>query len=250
MRQSANIILYNGKVHTMGDQAQPVEAIAIQRDRVLATGNNESIKAIADGKTLKIDLEGRSVFPGLIDTHMHLEMVANGLLRVNLRNVRTMNEVLHALKKDAPDDPDAWLISSWWHPFSQLREKRLPTRLEIDQVCPNNPVFLPTVGHIAVVNSRALEIAGIDDSSPDPPGGKIDRDSATGNITGILYESAIQLIQKRIPPDNQEDLEKAYRDVMSACNRFGITSIITGASTPMHLKLCKNFMLKQIRCYG
>ena len=237
MRQSANIILYNGKVHTMGDQAQPLEAIAVKGDRVLATGSNQSILTLADEKTRKIDLKGRSVFPGLIDTHMHPEMVAGGLLNVNLRKVRTIPEVLDALKKNTPDNPDAWVVSSWWHPFSQLQEKRLPTRFEIDEVCPNNPVFLPTVGHIAVANSRALEIAGIKGSSPDPSGGKIDRDSRTGNSTGVLYESAIQLVQKWIPPHKQKDLEEKYGAVMNACNRFGITSIITGATAPGDLKI-------------
>jgi predicted amidohydrolase YtcJ len=235
-----SIILYNGKIHTMSNQTLLAEAIAIKGERVVSIGNNESIKSIADSDTLKIDLDGQSVFPGFIDTHMHLETVASGLLNVNLKNARNINEVLNVIEENIPDEPDTWLISSWWHPFSQLREKRLPTRFEIDEVCPNNPVFLPTVGHIAIVNSRTMEIAGITDSSPDPKGGKIDRDSLTGSATGVLYESAIQLIQKWIPPNNQEDLKHKYKEIINACNKFGITSIVTGATTPEELKIWQN----------
>jgi len=234
------IIFYNGKIYNMKNQAPPAEAIAIKGDRVVSTGNNEKIRDLADNGTLMINLDGRAVFPGFIDTHMHLESVANGLLSVNLRNARDMNEVLGSIKENIPEETDGWLTSSCWHPFAQLREKRLPNRFEIDDVCPNNPVFLPTVGHIAIANSRALEIAGISDSSPDPVGGRIDRDPSTGRITGILYESAIHLIQKRIPPRDQNELEKTYREVMRECNRSGITSIITGSTTPEELKIWKN----------
>ncbi|MCJ7617048.1 MAG: amidohydrolase, partial [Desulfobacterales bacterium] len=240
MSVSPDIILYNGKIHTMSSQSRLVEAIAIKEERVVSTGSNEDIRSLSDRCTREIDLEGRSVFPGFIDTHMHLETVANGLLNVNLKNVRSINELLRTIKRNIPKKSGAWLTSSWWHPFSQLREKRLPTRFDIDEACPNNPVFLPTVGHIAIANSRALEIAGIRDLSTDPEGGKIDRDSVTGSVTGVLYESAIQLVQKCVPPSNQEALKNKYREVMDACNKFGITSIVTGATTPEELKIWQN----------
>jgi predicted amidohydrolase YtcJ len=85
-----------------------------------------------------------------------------------------------------------------------------------------------------------LEIAGIRDSSPDPEGGRIGRDSLTGSANGVLYESAIQLVQKWIPPIDQKDLKKKYKEVIDACNRFGITSIVTGATTPEELKIWQN----------
>ena len=177
MRASPDMIMCNGNIHTMSSRSQRVEAIAVKDHRVFATGSNGEIKSLSDSHTREIDLQGRSVFPGLIDTHIHLETVASGLLQVNLKNVRSIRELLQTLESNVPGEPDTWIVSSWWHPFAQLREKRLPTRFEIDKACPNNPVFLPTVGHIAIANSRALEISGIGDASPDPEGGKIDRDS-------------------------------------------------------------------------
>jgi predicted amidohydrolase YtcJ len=244
MSVTHDIILCNGKIYTMGNQSRPDEAIAIKEGKVVSTGSNKDIKNLSDRNTMEIDLEGRSVFPGFMDTHMHLESVADGLLSVNLKKVRTIDEVLHAIRENIPKEPDTWLTSSWWHPFSQLREKRLPTRFEIDEVCPNNPVYLPIVGHIAIANSRALEIAGIRDSSSDPEGGKIDRNSVTGSVTGVLHESAIRLVQKWIPPHDQKTLENKYREVMDACNKFGITSIVTGTTTPEELKIWQNLRSK------
>jgi predicted amidohydrolase YtcJ len=240
-----DLILYNGKIHTMSEQIPSAEAIAIKGEKVVSIGSNQKIKSLSDRDALKIDLEGRSVFPGFVDTHMHLETVASGLLNVNLKNVTNVSEVLHALGECIPEEHDTWLVSSWWHPFSQLRERSLPTRYEIDKICPNNPVFLPTVGHIAIANSRALEIAGIGDSTPNPEGGKIDRDSLNGSATGILYESAIQLVQKRIPLYKREDLKNRYREVIDACNKFGITSIVTGATTPEELKIWQNIRTEE-----
>ena len=97
-----DIIFYNGKIHTMSNQSRPVEAIAIKEERVVSTGSNEDIKSLSDRCTREIDLEGRSVFPGFIDTHMHLETVASGLLNVNLKNVRSINELLRTIERNIP----------------------------------------------------------------------------------------------------------------------------------------------------
>lgn len=239
------VLLYNGKIHTMSNQSEIVEAIAIRGEKIVSIGTNEDLKRLSDTKTIKIDLGGKSVLPGLIDTHTHLETIAEGLINVNLKQVRSIEEVLKTIKENVPKDRDQWVVSSWWHPFAQLREKRLPTRFEIDKVCPNNPVLLLTVGHIAIANSRALEIAGIDKSFPDPDGGKIERDLLTGNLTGVLHESAIRLMQKLIPPLNQDDLEKKYKEVMCAFNELGITSIVTGATTPQDLRIWQSLRSKK-----
>jgi len=215
MTQSPDTILYNGKIHTMRSQSDIVEAIAIKGDKVISTGSNEDVKGLSDKKTMEIDLGGRLVLPGLIDTHTHLETIAEGMINVNLKGARSIDEVLKTIEENVPDEPDKWVVSSWWHPFAQLREKRLPTRFEIDKACPNNPVLLFTVGHIAIANSRALEVAGIDKSSPDPDGGRIERDPESGDVNGVLQESAIRLIQRLIPPHNENDLEAFIEETRS-----------------------------------
>lgn len=244
MTLSADTILYNGKIRTMMSQSDIAEAIAIKGDKVISTGSNKDVLSLSDSKTIGIDLGGKLVLPGLIDTHSHLETIAEGMINVNLKGARSIDEVLKTIEENVPDEPNKWVASSWWHPFAQLREKRLPTRFDIDKVCPKNPVLLLTVGHIAIVNSRALEIAGIDKSSRDPEGGKIGRDPVTGNLNGVLQESAIRLIQRLIPPHNENDLQEKYVEAMGFYNKSGITSIVTGATTPQDLKIWKKLHSK------
>jgi hypothetical protein len=223
----------------MESKSDIVEAIAIKGDKVISTGSNKDVLSSSDRKTIKIDLRGRLVLPGLIDTHTHPETVAEGMMNVNLKGARSIDEVLKTIEKNVPDEPNKWVVSSFWHPLAQLREKRFPTRYEIDKVCPNNPVLLLTVGHIGIANTRALEVAGIDRSSPDPDGGKIERDPLTGDINGILQESAIRLTQRLIPPHDENKLEEKYTEVMGAYNGLGITSVVTGATTSQNLQIWK-----------
>jgi hypothetical protein len=229
----------------MRSKSDIVEAIAIKGDKVVATGSNTDVQNLSDSKTIKINLKGGLVLPGLIDTHTHLETIAEGMINVNLKGARSIDEVLKTIEQNVPDEPNKWVVSSFWHPFAQLREKRLPTRFEIDKVCPNNPVLLLTVGHIAIANSRALEIAGIDQSSPDPDGGSIGRDPVTGDLNGLLHESAIRVMQTLIPPHNEKELEEKYIEAMRAYNELGITSIVTGATTSPNLKIWKKLHSKK-----
>ena len=237
MTLSPDTILYNGKIQTMRSQSDVVEAIAIKGDRVISTGSNEDVRNLSDSNTVEIDIGGRLVLPGLIDTHTHLETIAEGMINVNLKGVRSIDEVLKAIEENVPDEPNKWVVSSCWHPFAQLRERRLPTRFDIDKVCPNNPVLLLTVGHIAIANTRALEIAGIEKSLQHPNDREIGRDPVTGDLNGVLQESAIRLIQRLIPPHNEQDLEEKYVDAMGSYNKSGITSIVTGTTTPQDLKI-------------
>ncbi len=244
MSLSPDTILYNGKIHCMRNPSDIVDAIVIKGDKVISTGSNKDVQKLSGGKTIEIDLRGKLVLPGLIDTHTHLETIAEGMINVNLKSARSIDEVLKTIEENVPDEPNKWVVSSFWHPFAQLREKRLPTRFEIDKVCPNNPVLLLTVGHIAIANSRALEIAGIDKSSPDPDGGSIGRDPVTGDLNGLLHESAIRVMQTLIPPHDENELEEKYVEAMGAYNKLGIASVVTGATTPRDVKIWKKLHSK------
>jgi len=228
----------------MKEESDFVEAVAVKGDRIIASGTYQQIKDLSNNETLKVNLVGKLVLPGFCDTHTHLETIAEGMININLKEAQTIGQVMDIIKENVPAEPDNWVVSSWWHPFAQLREKRLPTRFEIDKVCPFNPVLLTTVGHIAVANSRALEIAGIDRSSPDPEGGRIERDKVTGDVNGVLQESAIRLVQRLIPLHSKDKLEQKYAEVMAAQNRVGLTSAFTGASTPEDLGVWKSLHSK------
>lgn len=244
MTLSPDIILYNGKIYTMRNKFETFEAIAVKGDKVISIGSNKEVQRLHGSKTIEIDLGGKVVLPGLIDTHTHLETIAEGMINVNLKGARNISQVLKTIEENVPDDPSQWIVSSFWHPFAQLREKRLPTRSEIDKVSRNNPVLLLTVGHIAIANSRALEIAGIDKSTPDPDYGKIGRDPITGDLNGLLQGNAIRLVQRLIPPHNEKVLEEKYVEAMKAYNKLGITSIVTGATTPQDIKIWKKLRYK------
>jgi len=244
MALSPDIVLYNGKICTMKSKAHIVEAIAIKGDRVIATGSNQDIRGLSHNAGVELDLGGKLVLPGFTDTHTHIETIAEGMFSIDLKGARSIGDVLKIIKENLPYEPDKWVVSSWWHPFAQLREKRLPTRFEIDEVCPNNPVLLTTVGHIAIANSRALKLAGIERSSPDPDGGRIERDEGTGDVNGVLQESAIRLVQRVIPPLDESELEDKYIQVMAAYNRMGMTSAFTGATPPHALRIWKSLQSK------
>jgi predicted amidohydrolase YtcJ len=244
MNGLADTILYNGKIHTMKSRDDIVEAVAIKDETIISTGGHKDVRSLSGSKTVEIDLGGRSVLPGLIDTHTHLETVAEGMIHVNLKGARSMGEVLKALKENVPENPDQWVVSSFWHPLAQLREKRLPTKLDIDRVCPLNPVLLLTVGHVAIANSRALEIAGLEELVPGLNPDVLGRDPLTGNLNGILQENAIHLVQKMIPPHEENLLEEKYEAVIRSYNQSGITSIVTGSTTQQDLNIWKRLLSK------
>ncbi len=186
-----NTILYNGKVVTVDKNFSIAQALAIRDGKFLAVGSSKNILALAGRGTLKIDLKGKTVIPGLIDSHHHMEEAGETLYKVPLGKARTVAEALALIKEFvAKTKPGEWIRGGGWHPLAQLQEKRYLTRWEIDSVAPDNPVFLPTVGHFVMVNSYALKLAGITKDTPNPTGGEIVRDSP-GEPNGALAEAAI-----------------------------------------------------------
>ena len=118
---------------------------------------------------------------------------------VTMGRAKTVAEALDAIKSfTAKKKPGEWIVGGAWHPPSQLAEKRYLTRQEIDSVAPNNPVYLRTVGHFSMANSLGLQKAGIDKSTPDPSGGF--RKGRIWGVTGVLVETAIDLVEKAVPP--------------------------------------------------
>src|SRR6202008_368375 len=138
-----------------------------------------SIKALIGTQTRVFDVAGKTVVPGLIDTHAHFKAAGMSDYVVNMSRAKTVAEALDAIRAfAAKKKPGEWVVGGPWHPPSQLAEKRYLTRQEIDSVVPDNPVFLPTVGHFVMANSRALQAAGITRDTPNPEGGTIERDAA------------------------------------------------------------------------
>jgi predicted amidohydrolase YtcJ len=224
------LVLLNGKILTMNDQSQTAQAVAIRDGRIMAVGDTTAIRSMAGTRTRTIDLGGKTVVPGLIDTHAHFKAAGLADYVVNMSRAKTVAEALEAIKQfAAKKKPGEWIIGGAWHPPSQLAEKRYLTRQEIDSVAPNNPVYLRTVGHFSMANTLALAKAGVTKDTPNPSGGSFERDSS-GELTGILVETAIDRVEKAVPPWTAEDEFRQFKLAEGVLNSYGITSVVEGAT--------------------
>ncbi|KJC48819.1 amidohydrolase [Bradyrhizobium sp. LTSP885] len=237
------LVLTGGKILTMDGHATVAEALAVRDGRILAVGSDAAIKPLVGPQTRVIDLAGKTVVPGLIDTHAHFKAAGLGDYVVNLGAARNVAGALQMIKEFvAGKKPGAWITTGGWHPPSQLVEKRYLTRQELDSVSPENPVYLRTVGHFSMANSLALKAAGIDRTTPDPSGGSFERD-ASGDLTGVLVETAISRIENVVPPYTEEDEIRQYTIAEAALNSFGITSVVEGATSARDTRILEKIAL-------
>jgi predicted amidohydrolase YtcJ len=177
-------------------------------------------------------LGSKTVVPGMIDTHAHFKAAGLSDYVVNMSRAGSVAEALEALKEFvAKKKPGEWIVGSAWHPPSQLVEKRYLTRQEIDSVAPNNPVYLRTVGHFSMADTRALEKAGVDKKTANPSGGSFERDAA-GELTGVLVETAINRVEKAVPAWTRQDEDRQFKLAEAVLNSYGITSAVEGATSP------------------
>ncbi|SNT40692.1 hypothetical protein SAMN05216374_3807 [Tardiphaga sp. OK246] len=237
------VVLTGGKILTLDGQSTIAQALAIRDGKILAVGSEAAIKPLAGPQTRVIDLAGKSVVPGLIDTHAHFKAAGLGDYVVNLGGAKDVAGALDLIRAFvAKKQPGAWITTGGWHPPSQLAEKRYLTRQELDSVSPNNPVYLRTVGHFSMANSLALQKAGISKSTPDPAGGAFERD-ASGDINGVLVETAIPLVENIVPPYTEDEELRQYRLAEAALNRLGITSVVEGATSARDTQILQKLAL-------
>ena len=240
---SPDVVLINGKILTMDARSSAAEALAVRDGRILAVGGNAAIKSLAGARTRVLDVAGKTVVPGMIDTHIHFRAAGLGEYVVVLGRAKNVAEALETIKAfAAKKKPGEWIITGGWHPPSQLAEKRYLTRQEIDSAAPNHPVYLRTVGHYSMANSLALQKAGIDKTTPDPAGGSFEKDAA-GELTGVLVETAIPLVEKMVPPFSEQDEIRQYKIAESVLNSFGITSVVEGATEARDIRTIQKLAL-------
>ncbi len=220
-------LFYNGTIHTLNSEQPRASALAVRGERILAVGTQGRVQAAAAGAPLTaINLRGRAMIPGLTDAHVHITWYGLARLQVELGTAHSRAAALQLVAAHAAQLPaDAWVEGGGWHQSEWQDSTDFPTRADLDQVCPDKPVFLVRKdGHSAWVNSRALELAGITAATPDPADGAIAR-AADGEPTGILLETAQDLIRAVIgePPQARRvhALEQALHEALS----YGITSL-------------------------
>jgi predicted amidohydrolase YtcJ len=202
----------------------PVQAIAVSGGKISAVGSNEEIQKLKGPKTQIIDLGGHFVMPGFNDAHVHLGSGGFEKLNVDLvgsKSLDDMKQRIAARTKTAA--PGEWIVGRGWD-HTLWTEQKTPTRADIDSVTGNHPAIFNRVdGHIAIANSAALKAAGVTAQSPDPHGGKIDRDEK-GEPTGILRETAMSAVSEKIPPPSQAQRRHAAELALEDAARWGITS--------------------------
>jgi predicted amidohydrolase YtcJ len=227
----ADAIFIHGNIYTgVVDKAafnavKRAQAIAVRGDRVQAVGENAEILKLKGPNTQVIELDGKFVMPGFNDAHAHLSEGGFEALHVNLVGTKSLDEFRDRIRANvASAAPGAWILGGGWDE-NLWPVKTVPTRWDVDEVSAGHPVFLERVdGHIAVANTRALQIASITIASRDPKGGKIDRD-ANGQPNGILRETARQAVTNAIPAPTHDERRAAMERALAEAARWGVTSV-------------------------
>jgi hypothetical protein len=196
------MVLLNGKIVTVDAEESIAEAVAVRFGRILAVGSNKEIDSLSGLGTKVIDLAGRTVVPGLIESHCHLVSDAAHQKAFEVidasyeRGVRSIADIQAKIADQTKKKPKSEWISVVQEDDSKLVDKRHPDKWDLDKVAPDHPVVVDTVGgHFAVVNSKALELAGVRRDSPDPMGGRFEKDPQTGELTGWIHERARYVVQ-------------------------------------------------------
>lgn len=229
--QDVSLIVKNAKTTTLNPKNPEVEAMAVADGKVVATGDVNSIMKLAKDSTKVIDLNGRRVIPGLNDSHLHI--IRGGLnynMELRWEGVPSVVEALKLLKEQADNTPaPQWVrVVGGWTEF-QFAEKRLPTLAEINKTAPDTPVFVLHLYASAMLNKAALDVLGFNKDTPDPPGGKIERNEK-GEPTGLLLATPSAAILYstlgKAPKLPVEDQINSTRHFMRELNRLGVTSAL------------------------
>ncbi len=235
---SADLVLLEGEVLTMNPDQPKAQAVAVRGNKIIQVGTNESISKLIGKNTNVIRLEGKTVLPGFIDTHIHVTDYGRLLTWLNLENATSIQEIQALLSQRVTQTAlGKWILGRGWDQ-NRLAEKRQPIRFDLDKVSPKNPVVLyHQSGQMCAVNSKALEMAKI--SAQTNVG--IEKNSQTGEPTGILRDDATNLAWNQIPQQTQQELYDATKMALQKIVEAGVTSIhwivLSEAELPIIKKL-------------
>ncbi len=227
-QEKADLVLLNGKIYTADSSNHFAQAVAVKDSVILKVGSNSLIQNYVGSSTTVYNLHGKLVTPGLIDSHNHMVTAGeNYYLTVNLMppEVASIGDIQQKIAAAVAQEADSvWITGQG---FFNLTDGRQPNRYDLDAVAPNNPVYIVHIsGHMAVANSMALEIAGVDSSTQNPAGGVVEKDSLTGEPTGVLLNHyAMILVKEHIPVYTTGEYRQALEPIQEFYHDNGLTSI-------------------------
>ena len=224
----ADTIYRNGKIRTMDPNNPEVECVAVENGIILCAGTEQECHAYIGDDTKTVDLAGNTMLPGFSDNHLHLLGYGISLIVVNLLGLTSIEQVVEKIKEQAAKTrPGDWILGRGWDQ-NEYVENRYFDRNDLDRASAQHPMLMQRVcGHAAVANSLALELADIDNRTPNPGSGVIEKDPETKEPTGILHEGAIDLVANCIPRYSFDHLKEALGKAMEKALQAGITSITT-----------------------
>jgi predicted amidohydrolase YtcJ len=238
--ETADVVFKNGNIYTVNDRQPRAEAIAVKGDRIIFVGSNLSAQRFVGTATRVVDLQGKTVLPGFTDSHQHLSGVGMREMTLNLEGIESLDAFLAAVKARVDRaKPGEWVtgrgwIETFWKP------PVFPTRSDLDNIAPDNPVLLTRAdGHGSVVNSAALRIAGIDKNTANPFGGEISKNKQSGEPNGMLLDAAQGLVRRHIPSPTASEAEQAVLLGVARDISLGWTQIQDAGGTYREVELFK-----------
>jgi len=223
---SADLAFINANVRTMNPRQPVAQAVAIRKNKIVKVGTNQEINQLIGKSTKVISLDGKTVVPGLIDTHIHVADFGRCLLWLDLTSAESIKELQSLLNEKAKQTPAGkWIIGRGWN-HNRFKEKRLPHLSDLNEAAPDNPVILyHEAAMICAVNSKALSSAGVTRQTDVPSGGTIDKNSQTGELTGILRDSATSIVWQVVPQPTADELSEATSLACQKIAEAGVTSV-------------------------
>ena len=223
---NADLVLLNGAIHTMDRRMPRASAVAVAGDRIVAVGADADMRRLLAPGGEIVDLGGRTVVPGLIDAHLHFLSYGLSLREIDLIGVPSLAAAQQLVAaRAAQTSAGHWLTGRGWDQILWAGQQ-FPNKRDLDAITTEHPVFLRRkCGHAGWANSLALALAGISADTPDPDGGAIERDPATGEPTGILLELAMDLIFRLLKEPTAEEAADAVTAAMRHAHSLGITGI-------------------------
>ncbi len=241
MSINADLLLLGATILTGADTVNVTDAVAIKNGRIVAVGKQSEMSQLQAKQ--KIHLDGKVIVPGFIDAHNHLSLYSVLLQYLDCRTSLNgeIDEVLERIEEKAKKTPPGEWIRGWGYADYKMKQRRFPTLEEMDAISPNNPTAIIHIsGHSVIVNSQALKETGIDENTPDPVGGQIERDINTGKLNGVLHETAMQnysfesIFMEFLMMDQESQMEIIRKGTHDYA-KIGITSAWDAAAVPQLL---------------